>query len=456
MLRRVNRYACNALLSTLSLVATIIASAHAQEPLSASDAFVRWAQERAIALQGFPADTASANAVKEVVGTARAVALGEPAHGAHQPLAFRNRFFRYLVEELGYTAIALESGLSESRRAHDFVAGGPGEARQIARDSLTWGFGDYSENLELLRWIRQYNVDPAHRRKVRLYGIDVSGSGSDGEFAAARIALDDALAFLARVAPVPSRRARGAMKPYLDRFTREQYETLSADQRTRLRAAIEDIVALFERERQVLIATSSEEDYEWARRDAIVAQQIEELFRLWPTGVPTAGVAPEFYRAAAARDAAMADNVQWVLRREGPMGRVLVFAHNAHVMNAPLRGGIWNVYPQPPITMGQHLRAALQADLLIVGVSSAQNGADLPATISDSRTVDAVLGRVGLPHFMLDIRTARAAVPWLEGMQSMRANFTTQIVLSLPDAFDSIVFIDRLTAAGSISDESKR
>ena len=39
--------------------------------------------------------------------TAHVVAFGEPTHGAHEPLEARNRLFRFLVERMGFTAIAL-------------------------------------------------------------------------------------------------------------------------------------------------------------------------------------------------------------------------------------------------------------------------------------------------------------------------------------------------------------
>ena len=50
--------------------------------------------------------------LESAIGTARVVALGEPMHGAHEPPAFRNRLFRFLVEQMGFTAIALASTLA--------------------------------------------------------------------------------------------------------------------------------------------------------------------------------------------------------------------------------------------------------------------------------------------------------------------------------------------------------
>ena len=97
---------------------------------SGDDAFRSWARTHAIALPTCSSILSGADyaAMADGIGGARVVALGEPVHGAHEPLAVRNCLFRYLVEEQGFTAIALESGLNESRRLHDYAAGGSGDA----------------------------------------------------------------------------------------------------------------------------------------------------------------------------------------------------------------------------------------------------------------------------------------------------------------------------------------
>jgi hypothetical protein len=83
---------------------------------SADDAFVTWAAANALPMATLESseDFSDLQCLKPVVGTARIVALGEPTHGAHEPLAFRNRLIRFLVEQMGFTAIALESGFTES------------------------------------------------------------------------------------------------------------------------------------------------------------------------------------------------------------------------------------------------------------------------------------------------------------------------------------------------------
>jgi erythromycin esterase len=175
------------------------ASAPAQ---TKDEEFVRWASERAILVSTVDAggDFTDMLPLKAVVGSARVVALGEPTHGAHEPLAFRNRLIRFLVEQMGFTAVALESGFTESWRVQSFLAGGNGELSAVAGNGLTAPtLARFGENPELIDWMKQYNEDPAHRRKIRFYGIDLTGWRADkGEFSNARLSVDFVVAFLSR------------------------------------------------------------------------------------------------------------------------------------------------------------------------------------------------------------------------------------------------------------------
>jgi erythromycin esterase len=144
----------------------------------------------------------------------------------------------------------------------------------------------------------------------------------------------------------------------------------------------------------------------------------------------------------------MAENVRWVLEREGPAGRVLVFAHNLHVKNAPTEGGVWGRLERPPNAMGQYLRASLGGDLVIIGMCSAHGAAAPAATDTDS--IDAALARVGTPRFLVDLRPARAdayVASWLAGRRSLSANYDTSFTLSPGSAFDLLVFINSLSPA---------
>ncbi|MBY8823833.1 erythromycin esterase family protein [Sphingomonas colocasiae] len=422
----------------------------ARQPDGQDDAFAAWARDHAVPLPdcSSPSYRAAMAPILSMIGKARVVALGEPGHGAHEPLAFRNCLFRALVEQGGFTAIAIESGISESRRLHDYAAGGPGDIRRLLPGGLTWGFGRYPENGELIDWIRRYNADRGAGRKIGFYGFDMSGGEASGLWRNAAGTLRDGLAYLERAAPDRSLAARQAITPLVDRFSHDGHAALAPRDRTRLRRAIAGLIGFFDRHRAALIAASTRADYDWARNSMIAARQLEALFGAVPPEAPGATLSPNLYRADAVRDAAMAENVRWVLDREGPAGRVLVFAHNGHVVNAPLRGGIWSVYAQAPKAMGQHLRAALGKDLLIVAASSA---ASPPADMPDAQppgSLDAALSAAGRGDFILDLRTARTAPrvsSWLARDRTIRANFTTEMLMAPASAFDAVVVFDRLS-----------
>lgn len=430
------------LASAMFLLLLAVPVAHAAQE---DEAFLAWAQAKAIPLEDC-ASIGSAPSYANIAGTignARLVALGEPVHGAHEPLAFRNCLFRYLVEERGFTAIAIESGLHESRSLHEFVAGGPGQLRELARTGFTWGFWRYPENIELLEWMRDYNLDPRHRRKIAFYGIDMSGGDASGEWARARITLDTGLAFLARAAPAKSSRVRAALSPFLGGFTAPGNRDLSVGDRDRLRSAIGDMVRFFDTNRKALIAATSPEDYDWAHQNMVAARQLEMLFAVSaPPGAGT-GIPPEAYREDAARDAAMAENALWVLRQEGPQGRILLFAHSGHVMNEHTRGGVWSAYPKAPAAMGFHLRRALGPKLLLLGMVSATRALD-----SGDRTgsIDASLAAIGQRQFLLDLRSPPDFVTkWLARERSLSVNYDTEQLIVPRRAFDAFIYIGELT-----------
>lgn len=413
------------------------------------DAFVTWARTQAIDLPVCASIFSGADysSLAKSFGGARVVALGEPVHGAHEPLAFRNCLFRYLVEKQGFTAIALESGLHESRRLHDYAAGGPGDVADVARGGFTWGFWRYPENIELLEWVRAYNMDPRRTRKVAVYGIDMSGGDADGAWARARITLDDALAYLARAAPARSARVRQDIAPFLGRFSAPAYRALPGKERTKLRRSLGHILKLFDSNRAALLAASSQEDFDWAKQNVVAAQQLQTLFDVSDAPDPNGRLLPGDYRADAAREIAMADNALWALDREGAKGRILLFAHNGHVMNTRTRGGIWAVYSRPPAAMGLHLRRALGRDLLVMGGSSPtrSDGAGGPGE------VDVALARVGREGFVVDLRAAVGdPAQWLSSERSLSANYTTESVVVPQRAFDLLVFFNRLTRSQKV------
>lgn len=414
----------------------------------AEDPFEKWAAAHAlpIATLDSSADFSDLLPLTSVVGAARVVALGEPTHGAHEPLAFRNRLIRFLVEKMGFTAVALESGFTESSAVESFVAGGPGEAQSVVRDGLTSGKGSYGENRELIQWMRDYNAAaPAGRHRIRFYGIDLAAGG---RVSGPRRALDFSLAFLSLSDAADADKIRVSLGGNLPRYDDDEFGSLSQTAVAALGAGIEAIAKAMAKNRSSLIAHSSAEQYRWALHNLDVARELAQYFRV--TTPRSNQDIHEAGPAIAARDYAMAENVRWAVDSEGPGGRVIVFAHNNHVMNWKEDGGYWAGMREKPLMMGSHLRRAYGKDLLIIVTSSLTASAGLPRPEPIEDSIDNTLARVGLPQMFLDLRMARqnqAALAWLSTQRSLHANVSSHVLITPSTAVDAFVFLSGLTPA---------
>ncbi len=427
-----------------------------------SAAFVAWARSDAAVLRSveLSANGSDLRPFCEIAGRAPVVALGEPGHGAHQPLALRNRIFAYLVEQCGFTAIALETSFTESRAVHDYVAGGAGRATDLTRRSLSWGFGDYAENAQLVKWMHDYNRQARGRRPIQFYGIDLSGADNDSGFPHPEVALNAVVEYVRAAAPVRSNELIADLAPALDRISAMWFASLARRHDADLDSALQSLQHFLSENAGVLRQSSTRSKYDWAVQGLAVASRLKDMLSLDVEAErPGAPMPKDTYQLVNVRDAAMANNVLWVQREDGSHGRILVFAHNAHVMNAASRGGIWSVFSEAPRMMGQHLRSALGNSLVIIGTSAAKAGNGLPVGLPIENSVETALANVGLPLFVLDLRVAAQdpeALAWLGERRPLRANFDSELDVDLREAFDALVFMDRLTPAQKNAVESTR
>jgi erythromycin esterase len=388
--------------------------------------------------------------LKDLVGQRRVVALGESTHGAHEPLALRNHLFQLMVAESGFTAIALETGFSESKAIQRYIDGGPGDACKLVRQQMTWGFGGFPENLALVEWMRAYNADPAHGRKLRFYGIDLSGAG-DGAFPRARRAVDDVLDTLATRDTEAAKVFRLDLEPILTRFSSSRYSELSAEERRKLMHGLDHLTHALKARRDGLPSGNNAElvELSWALQSVEVARQLERMFALSPVESGSGpGIPPEAWRAMEARDLGMAENVRWALQAEGLNGKLLVFAHNNHVMDAKIAGGIWSTLKQPPASMGLFLRRFYGEDICLTGTSAAAASGGFSSFKINPRSWDAAFAGIAASQFVLPTRSPQingGVARWLNEARPLHANLATEVMVAVGQAFDAVVFLREFT-----------
>ncbi|MFB6890639.1 erythromycin esterase family protein [Kitasatospora sp. NPDC056327] len=383
--------------------------------------------------------TADLRALDAMIGDARIVGVGEATHGSHEFFAMKDRLFRHLVEEKGFTAFALETSWTSGLQIDEYVQGGPGDARQLVKDALGGSPWEREEFVELIAWMRSHNrthpQNPVHflgddlglpRLGDRIFERVTSYVGRVRPEALARLTglyaglrpLDDLVGYLQK--PVAERRGAAVL-------AQQAFELVAAS------------------------GTPGEDAHEWAVQHA---RNIAETFAF-----ATLDLADPASVSAAEqlRDKSMADNTAWWQRRTG--GKVLMSAHNGH---AGYLSTDTFLYPEP---QGSHLRDAYGRDYVAIGFSF-DSGAFLTndaVLTGDWKTVtvpaaapdmnEYTLDRVRFRDYYVDLRTApRVARDWLN---VSRPTYDAGSIfvgdpmprLAIGRAYDVLVHLDQVTQA---------
>ena len=112
------------------------------------------------------------------LNTVRIVGLGESVHTSHGFYSYKFRLIRFLVKEMGFRAIGVESQWLRSEPASRYVSGGAGTLSE-SLSSLSPIFND-RDVASMLEWLRAWNLNhPAD--KVEFFGFE-NGGDSFGEW----------------------------------------------------------------------------------------------------------------------------------------------------------------------------------------------------------------------------------------------------------------------------------
>ena len=423
-----------------------------------------WVEEQALQV-----DVDSGRGVDQLgalIGDARVVGLTEALHLAREPLEFRNRVFEHLVKERGFTAIAIESGIVESRVAHDYVLGYRSDVAQVMANGFSWGFGHLPQNEALLKWMRGYNETAGRGRKIRFYGFDVPGSpGSSRASRGMDTALREAILYLERVDEAAAAGFTHRLKPYKGRLridlagkvSAAGYDALKSSERDALTAIVADLITLLERREAEYVARSTPADHEWAYRAAVGARQVDSWLRQTPLrpADDTKPIDLAFLSIATdVRDRAQADNVDWILTREGVQGRVLVFAHRYHLSASPVEARWWPAVSSEPRrqVMGTYLRRKLAHSFVVIGNligggAAGCGGAPESLAKPPAGSIEALLQEAGASGLLLDLRRAP---PWVASSFRQPQRIGTQrdaLTLVPGEAFDILFYLEKVSPA---------
>src|SRR4051794_36169403 len=111
------------------------------------------------------------------IGDARVVLLGEASHGTHEFYRERARITRRLIEERGFTAVAVEADWPDAWRAGRYARLLGDDA---SADEALGGFERFPRWMwrnrvvvEFIEWLREHNAARPATQRTGFYGVDL-------------------------------------------------------------------------------------------------------------------------------------------------------------------------------------------------------------------------------------------------------------------------------------------
>jgi len=290
----------------------------------------------------------------ERIGDARFVLLGEATHGTAEYYTWRAALTRRLVEEKGFSFVAVEGDWPDCYRVNRYVRG-HADAGDSAREVLlaferwpTWMWAN-EEVAALVEWLRGHNDGRPAARRVGFYGLDVYSLWES---------LYAVMSYLQKADPsaLPAaRRAFQCFEPFGE--DEQEYARSTRFVPDACEGEVVDLLRALRRKAPQYRA-DGREAYFHAEQNALVLKNAEAYYRAMVRG------GPDSWNV---RDRHMAETLDRLARFHGPRSRAVVWEHNTHVGDARFT----DMADEGMVNLGQLARERhVDAGVVIVGFGS--------------------------------------------------------------------------------------
>ncbi|GAA5532766.1 erythromycin esterase family protein [Deinococcus aluminii] len=388
------------------------------------------------------------------IGDARFVLIGEASHGTHEFYRERARLTRRLIEEKGFTAVAVEADWPDAYRVNRYVRGqGEDEsALEALRDfqrfpKWMWRNEDVQEFVE---WLRDHNERSSGA--AGFYGLDLYSLHRS---------MNAVVEYLEEVDPEAAQRARKRYACF-DQFGENPQAYGYATEYGRWEpcedAAVQQLLELQRREAEEAEGPLGEDELFYAEQNARLAKNAENYYRAMFRG------RDESWNI---RDTHMAETLEALVEHGESQGRpqkIVVWAHNSHLGDARASEMGWL---RGELNLGQLTRERWPEGTYIVGQSThhgnvtAADDWDTPARNKRVRpglpsSVEDVFHGVSEGDFWLDLREQNAATEGLRAERLQRfigviyapqtERWSHYVHTRLSDMYDALLYFDETSA----------
>jgi erythromycin esterase-like protein len=257
---------------------------------------------------------------------ARVVLLGEATHGTSEFYRARAAITRYLIEQHGFSIVAVEADWPDAARVDAYVRHfAPRPQRDEAFTRFPQWMWRNAEFAEFLEWLRLHNRDVPEERRVAFHGLDIYSLDAS---------VHAVLEYLDRVDPARAAEARAryaCLSPWFEEPAGYGKEVLLGQRDPCEEQVVAQLSELLRRRLRYM--RDDGESFFDATQNARVVRSAEHYYRL-------------MYRSSREswnlRDRHMFDTLQALLgARQDAERKAVVWAHNSHIGNAAATAMGW-------------------------------------------------------------------------------------------------------------------
>ena len=380
----------------------------------------------------------------------RVILLGEVSHGTSEFYRARAAITRRLVEEHGFTILAVEADWPDAAAVDRYIRNRPApsgaEAPFQRFPTWMWRNTDVAAHVD---WMRRYNEGLSEREaKLGFYGLDIYNMS--GSISAVLEYLDGEDPEAAAVA----RERYGCLTPWQEEPSTYGRAVLRGSYAKCEKAVVEQCRDLLQRQ---FAGGQDGESLLDAAQNARLIASAERYYRIMYYGGP---------EAWNLRDTHMFETLEQLLDARGPRSKAIVWAHNSHIGDARYTDmGIL----RDELNVGQLCRERFGDNAALIGfgthtgtvaAASDWDGDMEVLRVRPSRhdSYERLFHDAGIPRFLLDLRDGRHVALRRRLMEPRLERFIGVIYrpeterlshyaeASLPQQFDTYVWFDETSA----------
>lgn len=277
--------------------------------------------------------------LKDMIGNANYVGLGEASHGSSEIFTMKFRLVKFLVTEMGFTNFGIEEDWGNGLQLNEYIHMGKGNPREFLK--LLY---PADEIVAMVEWMKDYNADQAHEKKIQFIGLDLKTMEQDVFTKVVDYVKLHHPEILSEVEESYKELSAAAV-------SLQEYMKLTPEKKKKFNANAAKVVKLLENKTGQLKNGIAASELVWVKGTAKVIENYTAMM------IPS-----DYAQIVTLHDQYLADHAEWAQQAFG--GKTMLWGHNIHVAKGVIDK---EMYPK---VAGQFLKERFGDQYVAIGTTT--------------------------------------------------------------------------------------